>query len=114
MIAYSTGPECFGSQIRFSDHEAPTVTGKVVSTYEEAEALKIPEIGTGRTGLCIEAIKKATKLNQDRPVFAGVIGSFSLAGRLLDVSEAMIYCYEEPAMVHLVLEKATEFIIASF
>lgn len=112
MMDLSVEAECFGSQIRFSDDEVPTVTGGIVSTYEQAKELEIPRVGAGRTGLYIEAIKKAKKVIQDRPVFAGVIGSFSLAGRLLDVSEAMIYCYEEPAMVHLVLEKATEFIIA--
>lgn len=29
----------------------------------------------------------------------------------MDVSEIMIYCYEEPEMVHIILEKATAFII---
>lgn len=82
-----------------------------MSTEEEALALEIPTIGAGRTGIYIEAIEKAAKLIEDRPIFAGVIGPFSLAGRLLDVTEAMIYCYEEPDMVHIVLEKATTFII---
>ena len=41
----------------------------------------------------------------------GCIGPFSLAGRLMDVSEAMINCYEEPEMVHIVLKKATKFLI---
>jgi uroporphyrinogen decarboxylase len=39
-----------------------------------------------------------------------MIGPFSLAARLLDVSEIMIDCYEDPDMVHLVIEKATEFL----
>ena len=47
----------------------------------------------------------------DRPVFAGTIGPYSLAGRLLDVSEAMILCYEEPDMVHTVMEKTNAFLI---
>lgn len=34
-----------------------------------------------------------------------------MAGRLLDVTEAMIYCYDEPDMVHMVLEKVTDFLI---
>lgn len=67
-------------------------------------------MGAGRTGLYVEAIEKAVGMIQDRPVFAGVIGPFSLAGRLMDVTEAMIYCYEEPDMVHVLLEKATAFI----
>lgn len=107
----SVEAECFGSQIQFEDDEVPVVTNCIVSSEEEADALQIPAIGSGRTGICLEAVKKATTLITDRPVFAGVIGPFSLAGRLLDVTEAMIYCYDEPDMVHTVLEKVTSFLI---
>lgn len=111
LMDLSLEAECFGSTIRYSDDEVPTVIGSIISTEEEAEALKIPEIGDGRSRIYIEAIEKACKLITDRPVFAGIIGPFSLAGRLLDVTEAMIYCYEEPDMVHTLLEKVTEFLI---
>ena len=94
LMDLSLEAECFGSTIRFSDDEVPTVIGSVVSSEEDAEALEIPEIGAGRTAIYIEAIEKAAKMIEDRPVLAGVIGPFSLAGRLMDVSEAMIYCYE--------------------
>lgn len=110
MMDLSLEAEAFGSTIRVSEDEVPTVIGHVVETEEEAEALKVPEI-EGRRKLYIEAIEKAVKLIEDRPVFAGVIGPFSLAGRLLDVSEALVYCYDEPDMVHIVLQKATEFLI---
>lgn len=110
LMDLSLEAECFGSTIRFSDDEVPTVVGSVVSSEEEADALEIPEIGAGRTSVYIEAIEKAAHLIEDRPIFAGVIGPFSLAGRLLDVSEAMMDCYEEPDMVHTVLGKVTEFI----
>lgn len=49
---------------------------------------------------------------EDRPVFAGIIGPYSLAGRLLDVTEIMFYCYDEPEMVQQLLDKVTEFLIA--
>ncbi len=111
LMDLSLEAECFGSTIRFSDDEVPTVIGSVVSSEEEADALAVPEIGAGRTAIYIEAIEKASKMIEDRPVLAGVIGPFSLAGRLMDVSEAMVYCYDEPDMVHTVLEKVTEFII---
>jgi len=111
LMDLSVEAECFGSTIRVSDEEVPTVVGSIVSSEEEADALQIPEVGSGRTGIYIDAIKKATELITDRPILAGAIGPFSLAGRLMDVSEAMIYCYEEPDMVHTVLEKVTEFII---
>ncbi len=110
LMDLSVEAECFGSNIHISDDEVPTVVGSIISTEEEADAMEVPKIGAGRTQIYIDAIEKAVDLITDRPVFAGVIGPFSLAGRLMDVSEAMIYCYEEPDMVHTVLEKVTEFI----
>ena len=60
----------------------------------------------------MKGIREACERITDRPVFAGIIGPYSLAGRLLDMTEIMILCYEEPEMVETVLEKATEFLIA--
>ena len=111
MMDLSVEAEAFGSAVKTSDHEVPTVVGAIIESEEDAEALEIPAVGAGRTGLYIEAIEKACKLITDRPVFAGVIGPYSLAGRLLDVSEIMVLCYEEPDMVHTVLEKVTSFLI---
>ncbi len=111
LMDLSLEAEAFGSTISVSDDEVPSVTGSIVASEEEAEALQIPEIGAGRTQIYIDAMEKAVKLIEDRPVFAGVIGPFSLAGRLMDVTEAMVYCFEEPDMVHTVLEKVTEFLI---
>lgn len=111
MMDLSVEAEAFGAQVRFSDDEVPTVIGALVTSMEEAEALAVPTVDAGRCPQYIEAIKKAKALITDRPIFAGVIGPFSLAGRLMDVSEAMINCYAEPEMVHCTLEKVTEFLI---
>ena len=110
MMDLSVEAETFGSEIRFSDDEVPTVIGHIIENAEQADALRIPEIGAGRTGIYIEAIEKACRLIIDRPVLAGVIGPFSLSGRLLDVTEAMYYCYDEPEIVHTILAKTTKFI----
>lgn len=112
MMDLSVEAEAFGSTVRFSDDEVPTVIGAIVTSPEEAEDLVVPPVTAGRCGQYVEAISKAKKLITDRPVFAGVIGPFSLAGRLMDVSEAMMNCYVEPEMVHATLEKVTEFLIA--
>ena len=111
MMDLSVEAECFGSTIRFSNNEVPTVLGGIITDEDEADELEIPEVGAGRTQIYIDAIEKAMELITDRPVLAGVIGPFSLAGRLLDVSEAMALCYEEPEMVETVLEKCTAFLI---
>ena len=44
-------------------------------------------------------------------MLAGCIGPYSLAGRLMDVTEVMFLCFDEPETVHAVLEKATQFLI---
>lgn len=111
MMDLSLEAEAFGSEIRVSDEEVPTVIGAIVTSEEEADALVIPKVGDGRTGKYIEALGKAKKLITDRPVLAGVIGPFSLAARLMDVSDAMIYCYDEPDMVHTIMKKVTSFLI---
>jgi len=112
LMDLSVEAEAFGSTIHISDREVPTVVGAIVTEEAEAEALGVPPVGAGRTMLYLEAVAGAVSRIEDRPVLAGVIGPYSLAGRLLDVSEAMIACYDEPDMVHTVLEKATEFLIA--
>ena len=110
MMDLSVEAEAFGASIHVADDEVPTVVGALLESPEDAEALKVPAVGTGRTGVYIEAIEKVCKLITDRPVIAGVIGPFSLAGRLMGMSELMINCYEEPEMVETTLEKATAFI----
>ena len=110
MMDLSVEAEAFGSKIKVSDDEVPTVIGRIIETPEDAEKLKVPDVYSGRTGKYIQAIKKAAVLIEDRPVFAGVIGPFSLSGRLMDMTEIMVNCYVEPEMVHTTLEKASEFI----
>lgn len=118
LMDLSVEAECFGAPIRVSDDEVPTVIGPVVPVDVDedermafVEAMEVPKVGACRTGIYIDAIKQSMDLIDDRPVFAGVIGPFSLAGRLVDVTEAMIYCYDEPEMMQAVLEKTTDFII---
>ena len=110
LMDLSVEAEAFGSPVYYSDNEVPTVTEAIVKTPEEADALSIPAVGTGRTGECIKAVEEALKKIDDRPILSGVIGPFSLAGRLLDVTEIMVLCYDEPELVKVVLDTCTTFI----
>ncbi|MBQ8340871.1 MAG: uroporphyrinogen decarboxylase family protein [Clostridia bacterium] len=107
----SVEAECFGAAVTVSDDEVPTVKGRLVNDADEAEALAVPPMGSGRTQIYVDAIRKAAATITDRPVLAGMIGPFSLAARLLDVSEIMMDCYDDPDMVHTVLQKATDFLV---
>ena len=111
LMDLSVEAECFGAEIRVSDDEVPTVIGRLVYDENEANALAVPEVGAARSGIYVDAVRRAAEMITDRPVFAGMIGPFSLAARLLDVTEIMMDCYDEPDMVHTVLEKSTAFLI---
>jgi len=108
----SVEAEAFGARVVFSDEEVPTVIGRLVDTREDAAALPIPPVGARRPGECIEAVRTASKTITDRPVFAGVIGPFSLAGRLMEMSEIMVKCMIEPETAEKTVEKAANFLIA--
>ena len=111
MMDLSVEAEAFGSPLHFAENEVPAVTDAIVTDMESAEALRVPEVGDARTGIYVRATELAKTMITDRPVFSGVIGPFSLAGRLVGVSEAMILCCEEPEIMEVVLDKATEFLI---
>ena len=107
----SVEAECFGCAVTVTDDEVPTIEEPIITDEGEAAALAVPAIGSGRTQIYLDAIQKAKELITDRPVLAGMIGPYSLAARLFDVSEIMMNCYDDPDMVHAVLEKCTQFLI---
>ncbi len=111
LMDLSVEAECFGGAVRMDEGEVPAIVGRVVTSEEEARALAVPKLGAGRTGVYIDAVGRAAAAINDRPVLGGAIGPFSLAARLMGVSESMLLCYDEPDMVHILAEKSAEFII---
>ncbi|HSK68671.1 MAG TPA: uroporphyrinogen decarboxylase family protein [Candidatus Limnocylindria bacterium] len=110
MMDLSVEAEAFGAAVRFQRGEVPTVTGALVRGMEAAQALRVPPVGAGRTGVYVQAVREAAAIIHDRPVLAGVIGPFSLAGRLMGVTDVMTDLYDEPEAVHEVLAKAADFV----
>lgn len=108
----SVEAEAFGAPVRFGDAEAPTVASPIVSDMASIEALATPRIGAGRTWEYIRAARLAAGQIADRPMFGGVIGPFSLACRLMDMSEVMMATRRDPDVIHALLEKCAEFLVA--
>lgn len=102
--------EAFGASIMFPEDEVPSVASRLVTDYESVKALEIPDLEKGRINEYLNANKLAVEYVKDRPVLAGCIGPYSLAGRLFDMTEIMIAIYTEPETVELLLTKCTEFI----
>ncbi len=111
LMDLSVEAEAFGADVRFAPDEVPAVTGQLVSNESEADSLVVPSLDSGRASVCIEGIRLASERIKDKPVLAGMIGPFSLAGRLMDVTEIMYLCFDEPETVEKVLRKATEYLI---
>lgn len=103
--------EAFGAPIVMPEDEIPSVSGRLLSSAEEIEALQIPSLSAGRVPQYLMANMLSARNITDRPVFAGCIGPFSLAGRLYDMNEIMMGIYIEPDAMHLLLDKCTTFII---
>lgn len=112
VMDLSVEAEAFGCAVTGGENGVPTVVGTLIEEEEDAEALAVPEVGAGRTGLYVEAARLAKARLTDRPLLAGIIGPFSLAGRLMGVSEIMMNCLAEPDTVRITLEKTTAFLTA--
>ncbi|HHW32300.1 MAG TPA: methylcobamide--CoM methyltransferase [Clostridiaceae bacterium] len=112
IMDLSVEAEAFGSAINYSDEDVPTVSARIVRDIESVNALKIPAMGDGRTAEYVKAAELASQNIMDRPVFGGQIGPFSLAARLYDMTEIMVDLLLEPEVIHALLNKTTEFLIA--
>ena len=111
LMDLSVEAEAFGAKVRFTEDEVPAIIGQLISDEDEANALEVPDLTTGRASLCVDAVRTAKQHITDKPVLAGMIGPYSLAGRLCDVTEIMYLCFDEPETVHTVLDKVTEYLI---
>lgn len=106
----SVEAEAFGAEIVMSDGEIPTVVGRIVTTLNQAQSLRIPGVGEKRTQVYIDTVRLLGELPSKPLVLAGCIGPFSLAGRLAGVSETLGLTLEEPELVHALLERSTRFL----
>lgn len=107
----SVEAEMFGCQIRMIDNEIPTVVGRKVTKLEEIAILPEPSPGEGRTSIYLDTARNLVKQNTERKlILGGVIGPFSLAGRLFGVAEALELSLTDPQTLELLLQKVSTFL----
>ena len=110
IMDLTTEAEAFGAEIAFSDDAVPAVVGHILKNADDIRNLEIPSLFAGRIPAYLKANLLAARNITDRPVFAGCIGPYSLAGRLYDMSELMMLIFENPDAAHQLLSKCTTFI----
>lgn len=102
--------EAFGAEVVFPENEVPSVTGRLLTDEAAIETLQVPDVNKGRVPEYLKANRLAAEHLTDRPVLAGCIGPYSLAGRLYDMSEIMMLIYIKPDAAKMLLAKCSEFI----
>lgn len=110
MMDLSVEAEAFGAPVVFKEIEVPTVSARIVTDEKTVTALAVPGLQSGRLNEYIRATRLIAETVQDRPVLAGCIGPFSLAGRLFDVAEIMTAILVESGTIHALLEKCSRFL----
>lgn len=110
IMDLSVEAEAFGAEVVFTENEVPTVTGRLLSSAADVQALSVPSTDAARVPQYLKANRLAAA-ELDRPLFGGCIGPFSLAGRLYDMTELMMAMYIEPETANSLLDKCTEFLI---
>jgi uroporphyrinogen decarboxylase len=73
--------------------------------------LPVPSLTAGRIPQYLLANRLTATAINDKPVFGGCIGPYSLAGRIFDMTEIMMAIYIEPETISLLLEKCTQLLI---
>jgi uroporphyrinogen decarboxylase len=107
----SVEAEAFGAEVRMERDEVPTVIGRRVSSSAEIDAMEVPPVGRGRTSVPLLAARLFAE-SGSALVLGGMIGPFSLAGRLFGVSESLELTLTEPDTTRALLERTTSFLTA--
>jgi uroporphyrinogen decarboxylase len=95
-----------------TDQEIPSVTGRLVTDRSGIDRLPVPAVGGKRTAVYLDTVRRLVSVADGVPVLGGMIGPFSLAGRLFGVSEALLETAMDPHSMHALITKATAFLTA--
>lgn len=105
--------EAFGAQVRFDEGEIPTIIGRLITSREDVSKMFAPKIGHKRTMVPLPTATELKERTWNKPYFVlgGMIGPFSLVGRLYGVSETLALTREDPEFTADLLKKATNFLL---
>lgn len=109
MMDLTVEAEALGAEADWHTDEMPSISRIIVKDLAEAQALKLPEIGVGnRLDVFIETCATLKKTFPQKLVWGYVLGPFSIAGRLIGMTEIALATKLDPEMVHAVLKTANE------
>ena len=110
--------EAMGCKVKYGLDEVPCVAEPFVKTFEDMEALQVPDpFRDGRMPVWIEAVEKLKEKAGDvYAVFANVNGPFQVAAQLRGIADMCVDLYRRPEMadklIHLSSEAVARFVEA--
>jgi Uroporphyrinogen-III decarboxylase len=110
VMDLSVEAEAFGAKVTFNIDEVPSVKGRLIHDLTSIKKLQIPQVGDYRTGEYIKAAAIASERIKSKPVFGGIIGPYSLAGRLYGITEIMTLILSDPENAHQLVTKCYQFL----
>ena len=88
MMDLTVETEALGGVVDWETDEMPTVHDITVASREDAEGLVVPEVGVGnRLGVFVKTCRDLKSAFPEKTVWAYVLGPFSIAGRLIGMTE---------------------------
>jgi len=108
IIDLSLEAEMLGAVYSFVENKMPVIKKNII--IDRIETLHVPAAGSGRDGINIMAINKATTIIKDRPIFAVATGPYSIANELLGEAEITVAAYEKPQFLEILMEKVTRYV----
>lgn len=112
MMDLTVESEALGAKVNWETDAMPTVEGILMQSMEDIEKIAIPEIGEGnRLNVFVETCALLKKTFPDKLVWAYALGPFSIAGRLMGMTDIAIAVKLEPETVHAVLAKCTQLLV---
>ena len=103
--------ETYGSEVKISAREAPTVVGRLVTNAAEVGALADPVPGDARTRVPLETAWRLTaEVGEGVPVLGAMLGPFALATRLFGLNETIEATASEPETIETLLDNVTGFL----
>lgn len=105
--------EAFGAQVRFDEGEVPAIIGRLITSREDVDKLFAPKVGHKRTMVPLPVVSELKERigNEPKFVLGGMIGPFSLVGRMFGVNELLALTLEDPAFAADLLKLATNFLM---
>lgn len=109
MMDLTVESEALGADIDWETDEMPTIRGILVPDMAAAASLKVPEVGRGnRLNIYVETCANLRRMFPEKLVWGYALGPFSIAGRLIGMTEIALATKLEPELVHSVLKIAQQ------